>query len=76
MLKNNRKKFRFCGGKVLPIILNVKFPSKLAGKDVMFQTPVIKSNLPLLRSRPTMSPVGTILVLTRNRAQILACGSF
>ena len=71
VLKNNRKKFKFGGGKVLPSILNVKFPGKLAYKDVMFQTQVVKSNIPLLWSRPALSRTGTILDLTRNQAKIL-----
>ena len=55
VLKSDGKKFRFGGGEVLPSILNVKFPGKLAGKDVMFASHVVKSNIPLLWSRPAMS---------------------
>ena len=71
VLKNKCKKFRFGGGNVLPSILNVKFPGKLAGKDVMFLTHMVKGNIPLLWSRPPMSRAGTILDLTCNRAEIL-----
>ena len=71
VLKNNGKKLRFCGGKVLPFILNVKFPGKLAGQDVMIQTHIVKSNIPLLWSRPAMSHAGTILDPSRNQAEIL-----
>ena len=55
VLESDGKKFRFGRGEVLPSILNVKFPGKLAGKDMMFTSHVVKSNIPLLRSRPAMS---------------------
>ena len=71
VLKNKCKKFRFGGGNVLPSILNGKFPGKLAGKDVVFLTHMVKGNIPLLWSRPPMSRAGTILDLTCNRAEIL-----
>ena len=40
---------------MLPSILNVKFPGNLAGKDAIFTSHVVKSDIPLLWSRPAMS---------------------
>ena len=71
VLKSDGKKFRFGGGEELPSILNVKFPGRLARKDVMFKSHMVKSNIPLLWSRPALSRAGTILDLTRNGAEIL-----
>ena len=65
------KNFRFGGGEVLHSIMKVKFPGRLAGRDVMFKSHVVKSNIPLLWSRPAMSRAGTILELPKNRAKIL-----
>ena len=69
--KRDGKKLRFGGGEVLPSILNMKFPGRLAGKDVMFTCHVVKSNFPLLWSKPAISRTGTILDLTCNQAEIL-----
>ena len=49
------KKFRSGGGEVLPSIMNVKFPCKLADKDVMFKSYMVKINIPLLWSKPAMA---------------------
>ena len=65
------KKFRFGGGEVLPSTKLVKFPGRLAGKDVMFMSHVVDSNIPLLWSRPAMARAGTILDLPGDRANIL-----
>ena len=65
------KKFRFGGGKVLPSIKLVKFPGRLAGRDVMFSSHVVQSNIPLLWSRPAMARAGTVLDLPKDRAKIL-----
>ena len=56
---------------MLPSIKKVKFPGKLAGKDVMFKSHMVKSNIPLLWSRPVMSRARTVLDLANNRAKIL-----
>ena len=71
VLESYGKKFRLGGGEVVPSILNVKFPGRLARKDLMFKSHVVKSNILLLWSRPAMSWAGTILDLTHNRAKIL-----
>ena len=65
------KKFRFGGGEVLPSIMTVKLPGRLARKEVMFKNRVVKSNIPLLWSRPAMTQAGPILDLPGNRAKIL-----
>ena len=56
---------------MLPSIKKVKFHGKLAGKDVMFTSHVVKSNIPLLWSRPSMARAGTVLDLPGDRALIL-----
>ena len=65
------KKFRFGGGKVLTSIKLVKFPGRLAGRDVMFSSHVVQSNIPLLWSRPAMARAGTVLDIPKDRAKIL-----
>ena len=65
------KKFRFGGGEVLTSTKLVKFPGRLAGKDVMFSSHVVQSNIPLLWSRPAMARAGTVLDLPKDRAKIL-----
>ena len=52
---SNGKKFRLGGGEELPSIMNVKFPCKLADEDVMFKSNMVKSNIPLLWSKPAMA---------------------
>ena len=64
---SNGKKLRFGGSEVLPSIMKVNFPGRLAGRDMMFMSHVVKSNIPLLWSRPSMSWAGTILDLPGNR---------
>ena len=71
VLKSDGKKFRFGRGEMLPSILNVKFSGRLAGKDVMFKSHMVESNIQLLWSRPAMSRAGTILDLICNQAKIL-----
>ena len=71
MFPSGDKKFRFGGGEVLTSIKLVKFPGRLAGKDVMFSSHVVRSNFPLLWSRPAMARAGTVLDLTKDRAKIL-----
>ena len=71
MFPSGDKKFRFGGGEVLTSIKLVKFPGRLAGKDVMFSSHVVRSNIPLLWSRPAMARAGTVLDLTKDRAKIL-----
>jgi hypothetical protein len=64
------KKFRFGGGRVLPSIKLVMFPATLAGKDVMFRSHVVSSDIPLLWSRPSMAKAGTVLDLPQDKAKI------
>ena len=64
------KKFRFGGGRVLPSISLVVFPARLAGKDVMFKSHVVNSDIPLLWSRPSMAKAGVVLDLPQDKAKI------
>ena len=48
------KKFRFGGGEVLMATKQVKFPVKLAGREVMMSSHVVNSPIPLLWSKPSM----------------------
>ena len=50
----------------------VKFPSRLASRDMKFMSHVVNSNIPLLWSRPAMVQANTLLNLPSIRANILS----
>ena len=69
MPASDGKRFCFGSDEVLPSINMVKFPGKLAVKGMIFTSHVVKSNIPLMCSRPVMA--WTVLDLPGDRAMIL-----
>ena len=65
------RKFRFGGGKVLTATEHVKFPVKLAGREVMMSSHVVSSPIPLLWSKPSMIKAGVVVDLPEDKAKIL-----
>ena len=65
------KRFKFGGGEVLASLKQVTFPAVLAGKCVMIKSHVVKSKIPLLWSKPSMTKAGVLLDLPGDRAKIL-----
>ena len=70
MLDPAGKKFRFGGGRVLPSISLVVFPARLAGKDIMFKSHVVNSDILLLWNRPSMTKAGIMLDFPHDKAKI------
>ena len=63
--------FRFGGGEVLPSIGRYTIPATLGGNEVLIQTDVVDSHIPLLMSLSAMKKAKVVLYTEEDRAEVL-----
>jgi len=63
--------FRFGGGEVLPSTGRYTIPATLGGNEVLIQTDVVDSHIPLLMSLSAMKKAKVVLYTDEDRAEVL-----
>ena len=63
-------KFKFGDGKQASAIKRVIFPACIAGKICKIEAEIVKENIPLLLSKSSLKPCGTIIDMNNDKAII------
>ena len=66
----SNKVFKFGGGRRLKSLFSVRIPARIVGKNILIQTDVVDSDIPLLLSKPAMKNAGVKLDLPNDSAEI------